>query len=99
MSKVSDLQARAQEAYDRDVSDASEIYAWFYALPDIDLGVLWGIACSEGCAYDDEVYEALDQRGWFDEPCNLMERAHKRHDFTRQTDGGEITHHTCPGKD
>jgi hypothetical protein len=93
MSKVSDLQARASEAYD------DEDQAWFDRLPETDLGVLWGLACSEGVAYDDEVYEALAQRGWFDdEPCGLLDRAHLPHDFTRQIDGGEITHHTCPGK-
>lgn len=62
MSKVSDLQARANKAYD------NEDQRWFDALPGTDLGVLWGLACSEGVAYDDEVYEALDRRGWFDEP-------------------------------
>lgn len=93
MSKVSDLQARAAKAYD------AEDQRWFDTLPEIDLGVLWGLACSEGVAYDDEVYEALDRRGWFDEPCNMLDRPHLRHDYTRQVDGGEVTHHSCPGKD
>lgn len=61
MSKVQMLQQRAQQAYD------AEDQAWFDALPETDLGVLWGIACAEGAPYDDEVYDALEKRAWFDD--------------------------------
>jgi len=66
-SKVQTLQQRAQEAYDTDYANQGDVQVWFNSLPDIDLGVLWGLACSEGVAYDDEVFEALDRRGWFEE--------------------------------
>jgi len=66
-SKVQLLQERAQRAYDDETPDRDQGQAWFDSLPDIDLGVLWGLACSEGVAYDDEVYEALYRRAWFEE--------------------------------
>lgn len=65
-SKVTDLQDRADVAYE------AEDQAWFDALPDADLGVLWGLACAgpmgTGVSYDDEVFDALDKRGWFEKP-------------------------------
>jgi len=60
VSKVSQIEARAQKAYDADDRQ------WFYTAPLDHLTMLWGIACAAGAAYDDEVYDALDQRGWFD---------------------------------
>jgi hypothetical protein len=59
-SKVQTIQQAAQQAYDR------EDQAWFDSLPAIDLGVLWGLACTESVSYDDEVFDALAKRGWFD---------------------------------
>jgi hypothetical protein len=61
VSKVQMIEARADKAY------LTLDQAWFNALPDIDLGVLWGIACAQGAAWDDEVYEALAARGFFEE--------------------------------
>lgn len=61
MSKVQTIEARAQAAYER------EDQAWFDSAPLDHLAVLWGIACATGAAWDDEVYDALDKRGWFDE--------------------------------
>jgi hypothetical protein len=52
----------AMAAYDR------EDQGWFDAAPTDVLAFLWGIACSDvsGAAWDDEVYDALATRGWFD---------------------------------
>jgi hypothetical protein len=65
-SKVQVIEARAAKAYESDNPDRDKVQAWFNALPDVDLGVLWGIACTQGASWDDEVFEALDQRGWFE---------------------------------
>jgi hypothetical protein len=60
VSKVSQIEARAQKAYD------AEDRQWFYEAPLDHLTLLWGICCATGAAYDDEVYDALADRGWFD---------------------------------
>ena len=61
VSKVAQIEARAQKAYDE------EDQGWFDAAPLDHLTLLWGIACATmHLACDDEVYEALDKRGWFD---------------------------------
>lgn len=61
-SKIAALQNAADTAYD------AENVAWFEALPTEDLTALWGIACAHvsGASWDDEVYDALAERGWFD---------------------------------
>lgn len=61
-SKVANLMTAADTAYD------AENVAWFEALPTEDLTALWGIACANisGASWDDEVYDALDKRGWFE---------------------------------
>jgi hypothetical protein len=61
-SKAQVLLADATAAYDR------EDQAWFNAAPTDTLAFLWGIACADvsGAAWDDEVYDALASRGWFD---------------------------------
>ena len=61
-SKASVLLADAMAAYDR------EDQAWFDALPTDVLAFLWGVAVADlsGAAWDDEVYDALASRGWFD---------------------------------
>ncbi len=51
----------ATAAYDR------EDQAWFDALPTDALTFLWGVACTSlTAAWDDEVFDALASRGWFD---------------------------------
>lgn len=52
----------AMAAYDREDQE------WFNALPTESLTFLWGIACADvsGAAWDDEVYDALAPRGYFD---------------------------------
>jgi hypothetical protein len=61
-SKITALQNAADKAYD------AENVAWFEALPTEDLTALWGTICAtlSGASYDDEVYEALYKRGWFE---------------------------------
>jgi hypothetical protein len=61
-SKAQVLLTDAMAAYDR------EDQGWFDAAPTDVLAFLWGIACSDvsGAAWDDEVYDALATRGWFD---------------------------------
>lgn len=61
-SKVRDLMTAANTAYD------AENTAWFEALPTEDLAALWGVACTSpgGASWDDEVYDALAERGWFE---------------------------------
>jgi hypothetical protein len=63
VSKVQAIEARAQAAYDQDDRK------WFYDAPLDHLAVLWGIACANlsGASWDDEVFDALAERGWFDE--------------------------------
>lgn len=60
MSKVAQLIAEAEKAYD------AENVAWFEALVTEDLTALWGVACVAEVSWDDEVYDALDKRGWFE---------------------------------
>lgn len=62
LPKSAALMADAGAAYDR------EDRAWFYALPTDRLAFLWGVACANptGTAWDDEVYDALAERGWFE---------------------------------
>ena len=52
----------ADAAYER------EDQGWFYAQPLDTLTFLWGIACASvsGASWDDEVYDALAARNWFD---------------------------------
>ena len=52
----------AEAAYDR------EDQGWFDALSTEDLAALWAIACDifNPVAWDDEVYEALAPRGYFE---------------------------------
>jgi hypothetical protein len=59
-SKVRMLMARAEKAY------AAENRGWFTALPTADLAALWGVACVTEAPWDDEVYDALAARGWFE---------------------------------
>jgi hypothetical protein len=62
VSKAATIIASADAAYDR------EDQAWFDALPTESLTLLWGVACANisGASWDDEVYDALAERGWFD---------------------------------
>lgn len=61
---MSDLTARADVAYD------AEDRAWFYSLGNLDLLALWELCCDIETmpAYDDEVFDALAARDYFD-PC------------------------------
>lgn len=63
-SKVAALQNAADAAYD------TENVAWFEALPTEDLTALWGVVCATlaGASWDDEVFDALAKRGWFEAP-------------------------------
>lgn len=57
------LERDADAAYDR------EDQAWFNAQTTEALTALWEIACdiiNRGAAWDDEVYEALAARGFFE---------------------------------
>lgn len=58
------IELAADLAYDRDD------HAWFYAQSTSDLMTLWALCCDINTmpAYDDEVYDALAERGHF-EPC------------------------------
>lgn len=60
-SKLASLMTAADTAYD------AENQAWFEALPTEDLIALW-VACANigGASWDDEVFDALDKRGWFE---------------------------------
>lgn len=60
MSRVAGLMVDAAKAYDREDSD------WFARQPTDALAALWGAACVSEYAWDDEVYDELDRRGWFD---------------------------------
>lgn len=62
VSKVAQIQTLADAAYDRDDRQ------WFYNAPLDYLCVLWGIACANpfGASWDDEVFDALAERGWFE---------------------------------
>ena len=56
----------AQAAYDRQDPQ------WFCRLPTEHLTFLWGVACSaSGLECDDEVYDALAERGFFEEAPRL----------------------------
>lgn len=60
-SKITTLQDEADKAY------FAQDKGWFESLPTEDLTALWGVACStEGGSWDDEVFDALDRRGWFE---------------------------------
>lgn len=61
---MSALEARAERAYDE------EDQSWFNALGNLDLLALWELCCDIETmpAYDDEVFDALAARGYFD-PC------------------------------
>lgn len=61
-SKVAVLIDEAGFAYHR------ENRAWFEALPTENLTALWGIACVSEVAWDDEVFDTLAARGWFERP-------------------------------
>lgn len=63
MSKIAQLEAAADVAYDK------EDLAWFAAQPTENLTALWALCCVDvaGRAWDDEVYDALAPRGWFEE--------------------------------
>jgi hypothetical protein len=63
VSKVATITASADAAYDKDDRE------WFYNAPLDHLAVLWGIACANisGASWDDEVFDALAARGWFEE--------------------------------
>lgn len=57
---------------ERLVRDANAAYddenrEWFYAQETEDLVYLWSICCdiNQGAAWDDEVYDALAERGHF----------------------------------
>lgn len=65
VSKVAKIEARAGKAYD------GGDFEWFNNAPLDHLAVLWGIACVQDAAWDDEVYDALDRRGWFEDEENL----------------------------
>jgi hypothetical protein len=62
VSKAATIIAGADAAYDR------EDQAWFDALPTESLTLLWGVACATlaGASWDDEVFDALAKRGWFE---------------------------------
>jgi len=60
VSKAATIMTGADAAYDR------EDQAWFDALPTESLTLLWGVAVATGASWDDEVYDALASRGWFD---------------------------------
>jgi hypothetical protein len=62
VSKAATIIASADAAYDR------EDQAWFDALPTESLTLLWGVACATlaGASWDDEVFDALAKRGWFE---------------------------------
>jgi hypothetical protein len=60
-SKVATLITEADKAYD------AVDQAWFEGLPTEDLTALWGVACATDVSWDDEVYDALDKRGWFEQ--------------------------------
>lgn len=74
LPKMVALDLEARKAYD------AEDQPWFDALPTEDLAALWGSICVltdvatavprsvTMPAYDDEVYEALAARGWFEAP-------------------------------
>lgn len=54
------------------IQDANAAYArddreWFYNQSTDNLVVLWAICCdiNQGAAWDDEVYDALAERGYF----------------------------------
>lgn len=61
-SKVQVIEEAADKAYDK------EDQAWFDKQPLDVLGVLWGLVCASpmGRSWDDEVFDALDKRGWFE---------------------------------
>lgn len=59
-SKIQVLEERATQAYDK------EDQKWFYDQPTDVLAALWGVACAAGAAWDDEVFDALAERGWFE---------------------------------
>jgi hypothetical protein len=64
VSKVAAIETLAEAAYER------QDQAWFDNAPLDYLAVLWGAACANlsGASWDDEVFDALAKRGWFDEP-------------------------------
>ena len=66
MSKVAALVAEAEKAYE------AENLAWFEAQPTEDLTALWGVACAAEASWDDEVFDTLAARGWFEQPVKTM---------------------------
>lgn len=63
-SRAAVLMDQADKAYE------AQDDAWFEAQSDADLGFLWGVVIASGLAmpgWDDEVFEALAKRGWFDQ--------------------------------
>ena len=63
---MSSLNERADAAYERQDRE------WFYALPTEDLEALWAQVSGPNLftpagPWDDEVYDALAERGWFEE--------------------------------
>ena len=62
VSKAATIITGADAAYEREDQE------WFNALPTESLTLLWGVAVANvsGASWDDEVYDALAVRGWFD---------------------------------
>lgn len=62
-SATTTLTARADAAYDAEDRD------WFYAQSTEDLVALWALCCDIETmpSYDDEVYDALASRNYFQE--------------------------------
>lgn len=81
------IEQRADEAY------AAEDRDWFYAQSTADLATLWALCCDieRMPAYDDEVYDALAARHFFD-PCKGCGR-------TGEALGGTLKCVDCVGVD
>ena len=63
---IEGLREQAQDLYDRHIESGYSFEMFAREFDRFELHFLWVDLCENGAAYDDEVYEALYDLGYFD---------------------------------